>query len=31
MTATALPPGWLDELSEFLAIPSVSADPAHAE
>jgi acetylornithine deacetylase/succinyl-diaminopimelate desuccinylase-like protein len=25
-----LPPGWLDELSEFLAIPSVSADPAHA-
>src|SRR5688500_18547671 len=25
-----LPPGWLDELGEFLAIPSVSADPAHA-
>jgi acetylornithine deacetylase/succinyl-diaminopimelate desuccinylase-like protein len=25
-----LPPGWLDELSEFLAIPSVSADPARA-
>jgi acetylornithine deacetylase/succinyl-diaminopimelate desuccinylase-like protein len=22
--------GWLDELGEFLAIPSVSADPAHA-
>jgi acetylornithine deacetylase/succinyl-diaminopimelate desuccinylase-like protein len=22
---------WLDELSEFLRIPSVSADPAHAE
>jgi acetylornithine deacetylase/succinyl-diaminopimelate desuccinylase-like protein len=26
----ALPPSWLDELSEFLAIPSVSADPTHA-
>ena len=26
----ALPDGWLEELSEFLAIPSVSADPAHA-
>ncbi len=26
----ALPVGWLDELREFLAIPSVSADPAHA-
>ena len=26
-----LPPGWLEELSELLAIPSVSADPAHAE
>jgi acetylornithine deacetylase/succinyl-diaminopimelate desuccinylase-like protein len=25
-----LPDGWLEELSEFLAIPSVSADPAHA-
>jgi acetylornithine deacetylase/succinyl-diaminopimelate desuccinylase-like protein len=25
-----LPEGWLDELSEFLAIPSISADPAHA-
>jgi acetylornithine deacetylase/succinyl-diaminopimelate desuccinylase-like protein len=25
-----LPPGWLAELREFLAIPSVSADPAHA-
>ena len=24
------PEGWLDELAEFLAIPSVSADPAHA-
>jgi acetylornithine deacetylase/succinyl-diaminopimelate desuccinylase-like protein len=24
-----LPPGWLEELSELLAIPSVSADPAH--
>jgi acetylornithine deacetylase/succinyl-diaminopimelate desuccinylase-like protein len=27
----SLPPGWLDELRELLAIPSVSADPAHAE
>ena len=26
----SLPPGWLDELRELLAIPSVSADPAHA-
>jgi acetylornithine deacetylase/succinyl-diaminopimelate desuccinylase-like protein len=25
-----LPAGWLDELGEFLAIPSVSADPARA-
>jgi acetylornithine deacetylase/succinyl-diaminopimelate desuccinylase-like protein len=25
-----LPPDWLDELRDFLAIPSVSADPAHA-
>jgi acetylornithine deacetylase/succinyl-diaminopimelate desuccinylase-like protein len=25
-----LPRGWLDELREFLAIPSVSADPARA-
>jgi acetylornithine deacetylase/succinyl-diaminopimelate desuccinylase-like protein len=24
-------PAWLDELFEFLRIPSVSADPAHAE
>ena len=24
-------PGWLDELSEWLRIPSVSADPAHAD
>jgi len=28
--ATALPRAWLDELGELLAIPSVSADPAHA-
>ena len=28
--AEALPPAWLDDLGEFLAIPSVSADPAHA-
>jgi acetylornithine deacetylase/succinyl-diaminopimelate desuccinylase-like protein len=27
---TELPEGWLDELAEFLAIPSVSADPTHA-
>jgi acetylornithine deacetylase/succinyl-diaminopimelate desuccinylase-like protein len=27
---TELPHGWLDELGEFLAIPSVSADPTHA-
>ena len=26
----ALPRDWLDELGELLAIPSVSADPAHA-
>ena len=26
----SLPPAWLDELRELLAIPSVSADPAHA-
>jgi acetylornithine deacetylase/succinyl-diaminopimelate desuccinylase-like protein len=26
-----LPQGWLDELSELLAIPSVSAEPGHAE
>ncbi len=30
MAADALPEGWLDELAAFLAIPSVSADPAHA-
>jgi len=24
-------PAWLDELAEFLRIPSVSADPAHAD
>ena len=29
MTAR-LPDGWLDELADFLAIPSISADPAHA-
>jgi acetylornithine deacetylase/succinyl-diaminopimelate desuccinylase-like protein len=28
--AAQLPDGWLDELGSFLAIPSVSADPAHA-
>jgi acetylornithine deacetylase/succinyl-diaminopimelate desuccinylase-like protein len=27
---TSLPEGWLDELAELLAIPSVSADPEHA-
>ncbi len=27
----SLPPGWFDELRELLAIPSVSADPAHAQ
>ena len=27
---SALPDGWLDELADFLAIPSVSADSAHA-
>jgi acetylornithine deacetylase/succinyl-diaminopimelate desuccinylase-like protein len=27
---TEWPAGWLEELSEFLAIPSVSADPGHA-
>lgn len=26
-----LPEGWLDDLRDFLAIPSVSADPAHAK
>jgi acetylornithine deacetylase/succinyl-diaminopimelate desuccinylase-like protein len=30
VAADALPEGWLDELAAFLAIPSVSADPAHA-
>lgn len=29
MTATAIDQVWLDELSELLRIPSVSADPAH--
>jgi acetylornithine deacetylase/succinyl-diaminopimelate desuccinylase-like protein len=28
---TAIEPAWLDELSELLRIPSVSADPAHAD
>jgi acetylornithine deacetylase/succinyl-diaminopimelate desuccinylase-like protein len=28
--APQLPDGWLEELGSFLAIPSVSADPAHA-
>ena len=28
--AELIPSGWLEELAEFLAIPSVSADPAHA-
>jgi acetylornithine deacetylase/succinyl-diaminopimelate desuccinylase-like protein len=28
-TDAELAPGWLDELTSFLAIPSVSADPAH--
>jgi acetylornithine deacetylase/succinyl-diaminopimelate desuccinylase-like protein len=28
---TAIDPAWLDELSELLRIPSVSADPAHAD
>jgi acetylornithine deacetylase/succinyl-diaminopimelate desuccinylase-like protein len=27
----ALPQDWLDELTDFLRIPSVSADPAHAD
>ena len=31
MTPAELRPGWLDELGELLAIPSVSADPGHAE
>jgi acetylornithine deacetylase/succinyl-diaminopimelate desuccinylase-like protein len=26
-----LDPSWLEELAEFLSIPSVSADPAHAD
>jgi acetylornithine deacetylase/succinyl-diaminopimelate desuccinylase-like protein len=28
---TAIDPAWLDELSEWLRIPSISADPAHSE
>jgi acetylornithine deacetylase/succinyl-diaminopimelate desuccinylase-like protein len=31
VAADALPDGWLGELAAFLAIPSVSADPAHAD
>ena len=31
MTTAAPPPEWLDELSEWLRIPSVSADPSHAD
>ena len=27
----ALDPAWLDELSELLRIPSLSADPGHAD
>jgi acetylornithine deacetylase/succinyl-diaminopimelate desuccinylase-like protein len=27
----ALPEGWLEDLGELLAIPSVSADPSHAD
>ena len=30
-TLAAVPEPWLDELSELLRIPSVSADPAHAD
>ena len=29
-SSAALPASWLDELTAFLAIPSVSADPEHA-
>ena len=29
--APTLPDGWLDDLGELLAIPSISADPAHAD
>lgn len=31
MSPNPLPPGWLDELGDFLSIPSISADPAHAD
>ncbi|MDQ3668789.1 MAG: M20/M25/M40 family metallo-hydrolase [Actinomycetota bacterium] len=31
MPRDAADPAWLEELSEFLRIPSVSADPGHAE
>jgi acetylornithine deacetylase/succinyl-diaminopimelate desuccinylase-like protein len=30
-SAPPLPDGWLDELASFLAIPSISADPAHSD
>jgi acetylornithine deacetylase/succinyl-diaminopimelate desuccinylase-like protein len=30
VAASQLPSGWLEDLHDFLAIPSVSADPAHA-
>jgi acetylornithine deacetylase/succinyl-diaminopimelate desuccinylase-like protein len=30
VTASHLPSGWLEDLRDFLAIPSVSADPAHS-
>jgi acetylornithine deacetylase/succinyl-diaminopimelate desuccinylase-like protein len=30
VSAPHLPSGWLEDLHDFLAIPSVSADPAHA-
>jgi acetylornithine deacetylase/succinyl-diaminopimelate desuccinylase-like protein len=30
LSAPSLPDGWLDELAEFLRIPSISADRAHA-
>jgi acetylornithine deacetylase/succinyl-diaminopimelate desuccinylase-like protein len=31
LDSAAVDQAWLDELSEFLRIPSVSADPAHAD
>lgn len=30
LNSAAVPEAWFDELSELIAIPSVSADPAHA-